>query len=781
MFRRCGIPIAMSVLIGFSVARAEPTVAARAPYAEAAQVLEPWIEREATAKGIPALSIALVDDQHVVWARGFGEADPVRHVAATADTVYRVGSVSKLFTDLAVLQLVNEGRVDLDAPVTRYLPEFAPGNPYGTPITLRHLLSHRSGLVREPPVGHYFDPTEPTLDETVRSLNQTELVYAPGTRTKYSNAGIAVVGAVVQRVRGEPFATTIERTLLNPLELRSSQFAPNAALTDRLARGVMWSYDGQSIATPRFALGTAPAGNLVSTVNDLGRFLSAVLDGGRGVVKLETFQRMLEPQFAKPGERPGFGLGFALSELDGTRRIGHSGAVYGFATEVAALPEEKLGVAVIAAKDCANGLTRHIADTALRTMRAVRQGKPLPKLESTAPIAAEVATRVAGRYVKDRDGGEVIARDGRLLIQPHKGGPRVEVRALSSSLIVDDCLAFGPPVAFPADGLVIAEKSYHRVPEAKPAQPPASWSGLIGEYGWDYDVLYILESQGKLHALIEWFFLYPLEEVKADTYRFPDSGLYESEKVVFTRDAAGRATQVDAAGVVFKRRAAGGEGEGTFRVKPLRPVGELRTESLAASPPREDGDFRAPDLVDLTMLDSTIRLDVRYATGDNFLGVPVYPTARALLQRPAAEALVRAHRNLNAQGYGLLIHDAYRPWYVTRIFWEATPVPGRAFVADPSKGSKHNRGAAVDLTLYDRASGRPIEMAGTYDEFSPRSNPDYPGGTSLQRWHRDLLRRAMEAEGFRVNEVEWWHFDHRDWAKYPILNVPFDAIDSRPK
>jgi D-alanyl-D-alanine dipeptidase len=150
--------------------------------------------------------------------------------------------------------------------------------------------------------------------------------------------------------------------------------------------------------------------------------------------------------------------------------------------------------------------------------------------------------------------------------------------------------------------------------------------------------------------------------------------------------------------------------------------------------------------------------------------------ARAFLQRPAAEALLRAHRRLREQGYGLLIHDAYRPWYVTKMFWEATPEDKKIFVADPSKGSRHNRGAAVDLTLYDLRTGRPVEMVGGYDEFSPRSYPDYPGGTSLQRWHRELLRDAMEAEGFQVYEAEWWHFDYGDWRKYPILNITFDRI-----
>ena len=156
--------------------------------------------------------------------------------------------------------------------------------------------------------------------------------------------------------------------------------------------------------------------------------------------------------------------------------------------------------------------------------------------------------------------------------------------------------------------------------------------------------------------------------------------------------------------------------------------------------------------------------------------MPVYTQARAFLQRPAAEALVRAHRVLEAAGYGLLIHDGYRPWYVTRIFWDATPPAQHEFVADPAAGSRHNRGCAVDLTLYDLRTGAPVEMPGGYDEFSRRSDPDYPGGTSRQRWHRDLLRRALEAEGFTVYPAEWWHFDYRDWRSYRIGNRRFEEL-----
>ena len=214
----------------------------------------------------------------------------------------------------------------------------------------------------------------------------------------------------------------------------------------------------------------------------------------------------------------------------------------------------------------------------------------------------------------------------------------------------------------------------------------------------------------------------------------------------------------------------------TFRIKPLRPVEELRKEALAAQPPHETGELRQPDLAELNKLDPTIKLDIRYATTNNFLSTPMYSQARAFLQRPAAEALVRAHHALKAQGYGLLIHDAYRPWYVTKMFWDATPDDKKIFVAKPWEGSRHNRGCAVDLTLYDLKTGLPVKMPSGYDEMSERSYADSPAGTPEERQRRAILRHAMEAEGFAVYPQEWWHFDYKDWNRYPIMNVRFEEI-----
>jgi zinc D-Ala-D-Ala dipeptidase len=198
------------------------------------------------------------------------------------------------------------------------------------------------------------------------------------------------------------------------------------------------------------------------------------------------------------------------------------------------------------------------------------------------------------------------------------------------------------------------------------------------------------------------------------------------------------------------------------------------------APPKEENK-REDDLVELIKLDKTIKLDVRYATPNNFVGKTVYPEARAFLQRPAAEALVRVHKKLKKQKLGLVIFDGYRPWRVTKLFWEVTPEDKRKFVANPERGSKHNRGCAVDLSIYDRRTGKLLEMPSEYDEFTERAAPDYAGGTEEQRRNRDLLRSLMEAEGFTVNPNEWWHFDYKDWQEYAIYDIPFSDIKTIKK
>ena len=216
----------------------------------------------------------------------------------------------------------------------------------------------------------------------------------------------------------------------------------------------------------------------------------------------------------------------------------------------------------------------------------------------------------------------------------------------------------------------------------------------------------------------------------------------------------------------------------SFRIIPIKPVSELQEEALSAEPPSEDGEYRRPELVDLARLDPKMRFDIRYATSDNFMGTVFYASARAFLQRPAAEAVLQVSKELSGGGYGLVVYDAYRPWYVTKMFWDATPDSLKRFVAPPASGSRHNRGAAIDVGLYDLASGALLPMPSGYDEFTERAHADYAAGSSDSLRNRDLLREAMERHGFVNYSCEWWHFDHEDWREYPIMNLSFEEIDA---
>ncbi len=327
--------------------------------------------------------------------------------------------------------------------------------------------------------------------------------------------------------------------------------------------------------------------------------------------------------------------------------------------------------------------------------------------------------------------------------------------------------------AFVAAALLAAALAFAQ-PIALPRRPSPAVEAIVGEYGEGKARLVVREMNGALEVSADGTAFDAARDLGGDRYATARLGEFRVDRGVPPAAAKGLAVQSVIQGIsigsVFLPRRDYGGAEGVFRITPLRPVAELRKEASTLAPPKEAGDFLPSDLVDVRSLDKSIALDVRYATTANFLATPVYGKAQVRLQRNAALALVRAHRALKAAGYGLMLHDGYRPWFVTWVFWNATPDASRVFVADPAQGSRHNRGCAIDLTLFDLKTKRAVEMTGGYDEMSPRSYPDYGGGTSRQRALRDLLRRAMEHEGFSVYEAEWWHFDYKDWPRYAIGN-----------
>ena len=490
------------------------------PPETAFSALEQLIEFQIEDKGIPALSIVLVDDQEVVYAGDFGEA--------VEGAVYRVGSVSKLYTDIAVMQFVERGRIDLDKPVTEYLPNF------GKAVSLRQMMAHRSGLVREPPVGSYFDADPPSIEEVVASLHDTALVLEPGSKTKYSNAALMTIGRVVEAMAGKPFHEHMRNAVFEPLGMADSSYQREARLAPRIPPALMWSYDGREFPAPTFDV-LGPAGNLYSPMLDQAKLLHAIFRGGEPILEPASLEAMLAPQFDPDSS---FGLGFALSKWEGRARIGHGGAVYGFSTQLSALPDDKLGVVVSASRDVVNDVTTGIADYALRALLARRAAESPPAWDRPEPVDAATRKRAAGKYTDDKLAIRLVERDGDLWTE---GMPyhRVQIRRLGDGFVTDGALTSGAKVELGDGSVKIGDREYRRVADELPPPPPVDWRELIGEYGWDHNTLFILEREGRLCALIEWAFLYELTEVQKDLWLFPNYGLYHDEQIEFERESSG--------------------------------------------------------------------------------------------------------------------------------------------------------------------------------------------------------------------------------------------------
>jgi CubicO group peptidase (beta-lactamase class C family)/D-alanyl-D-alanine dipeptidase len=746
---------------------AQQEIGPRADYKPLISKLDGFIQREVKDKDLPGLAIALLDGDEIVWAKGYGELSP--------HSICRVGSISKLVTDTAVMQLVEQGKLDLDAPITDYLPElkFIGSDKTKATVTLRQLMTHHAGILREPPKGHYFDADTPALAATVDSMAGTPLIYKPGSRFKYSNAGLAIVGRVLEKVAGKPFAEQTQAAVLDPAGMQESSFRPDDKLRQRVAKAHMWTYDGRRFAAPKFDLGMMPAADLYASVTDLVQFARQWFVGEhrpeKTLLKEATQKSMFKPQAGKKF----VGLGFFLEEVEYELKVGHTGAMYGFASELQALPEKGLAVAVVTNLDFANNIPQRIATEALRVGLKKRRGVGYTAPAGSSNVDAETRKAIAGWYGLGRHRLQIFQRGDQLFVDTPVGF-RQRLRKSGALLIADDHFHFGGRYLQLEDGgLRWNRANLKRLPDYKPEPCPKEYLALIGEYGWDYDVLYVYERCGELRILIEWFASYPLAKALGpEQFKLADEGMYRGEPVTFEKGSDGKISGVKVGGVLFPRRRVGPDDGVTFKIKRRFPPERLRAMAAEVRKPKEQGEFREADLVELKGLMPGLKLDLRYATTNNFMDMKFYGVVKAMMQKPAAEALARVQKRLEKRGMGLVIYDAYRPWRVTKMFWDATPEHQKTFVANPKRGSRHNRGCAVDLGLVDLGTGKILPMVSGYDEFTERAYADYPGTTSLRRWYREVLRQAMHAESLHVYEFEWWHFDYKDWRKYPILDQP---------
>jgi zinc D-Ala-D-Ala dipeptidase len=209
----------------------------------------------------------------------------------------------------------------------------------------------------------------------------------------------------------------------------------------------------------------------------------------------------------------------------------------------------------------------------------------------------------------------------------------------------------------------------------------------------------------------------------------------------------------------------------------INPLSSGSAESAAPEQRIDSGNLNRTSnakLVDIRSINSKIRLDMRYATANNFLGRRVYGQARCLLRASAAERLSAVAQDLARQGLGLKVYDCYRPLSIQKMMWQIKP--DSQFVANPARGSRHNRASAVDLTLVNLKTGQELPMPSGFDEFTERAFLDYAGGTAESRRNRDILQKAMTKRGFLPLASEWWHFDDPNWEQYSLMDVPFEQI-----
>lgn len=705
-------------------------------------------EQERGARNIPSIMLGIVTRDGLVWSGGVGQADAAGKVPVDANTIYRIGGLTQVFTAELVRSLAARGALDLDAPVARYLPSFQPRNTFGGEITLRQLLEHRSGLVRMPPEGNHADLKGATLAETVTSLNATALVSEPGATVKHSDAGYAVLARVAEVVTGMPFDQLLAENVLAPRAMTQTSVR---AQRQSLAHAIVAPFDGERFEPAVFDTGVAASIGAQSNMKDLARFAQDLL--GVQVTSLT-------------GER---------SSLDRHEFVSLGGGIYGYTTDLSVFPADGFAVITLMAMDSAQPVLKRVRDITARNVFAARTKQRKPASEESHKLSVRLAHRLQGHYSDGARSLDIRIVDQRVFIEaPEVAG---ELRQRGSRLVVDDLAVSGDEVQFDpkARAVTFRGATYRRIDWDRPPEPAEELVGLIGEYGWAHNILRIYERDGELYARLEWSQHYRLERAGKDAYRLPAVGLYANEELRFMRNERGIAEAASLSGLVMPRVDLGAETEVRSRANAPYVAG-LLAGARKMSPPSQSGRLRKPDLVEVNALEPGTKLDVRYATADNFMGAPFYQSPRFFLQRPAANGLIRAHRKLAERGFGLALFDGYRPWYVTRMFWDAVPPESRPFVADPSQGSRHNRGCAADISLFDLASGKIVEMPGRYDEPSARSSPLYVGGTSLQRWRRDLLKNAMEAEGFDVYVNEWWHFDYGEWRQYPVMNMDFTEI-----
>jgi D-alanyl-D-alanine carboxypeptidase len=407
------------------------TIAADAGVRSAIGLLSAWIESQMAYSGLPGLSIGLVHDQELVWATGFGRAtlEPAR--PATPDTLYRIASITKLFTSTAIMQLRDAGKLRLDDPLVEHLPWFrlSHGHAEAPPITIRHLLTHTAGLPREAGSPYWTDGDFPSAAQVRTRVAEQSAALPTETEWKYSNLGLALAGEVVAAVSGRPYTDYVVEHVLEPLGMRRTWVTTPPSDHPDLATGYTRRLpsDDRSPAPFTDCQGITPAANMTTSVSDLARFaMLHFRDGPPGAAQIlrgSTLREMQRVHWLEPDWEAGWGLGFRITRFKGKTYVGHGGSLRGYRTQVQLCSADRIGVIVLTNADDGNPV--QFADKAFQWVAPAIVKAVGPSTPAGPPAGWE---RYAGRYRSAWIDVQVLVVDGRLaMIDPSQPEPLLTV------------------------------------------------------------------------------------------------------------------------------------------------------------------------------------------------------------------------------------------------------------------------------------------------------------------------------------------------------------------
>ena len=460
---------------------------------DAGRILENFAREQIENKGIPAISVAAVVGQKKILQKKIAAKNFL-----SQKNIFRVASISKIFTAIAAMQLAEKNLLQLDEPIENFLPEIKIKNKFNEKkITVRQLLSHRAGLFREPKVGNFYDSREKNLQKTVASLHESELKFPPEKKFFYSNAGAALVGRIVEKISGQKFENYVAEKILQPLEMRDSFFKISVENRAKIETGFLWSEKNRAgFFAPIFNFGMLPAANFSTSARDMSNFLKMIFANGKfknkKILSKKSLAEMKKIQF-RYGEkkncenRAGYGLGFFVHEKIGEKNLKHRGEIPGFSARFWALDEPEIGIFVASNLDKTNSVVDRIAKFGLQLFSAAEKNLPLPIFGKKIPLDAEKNSDLIGFYKNKKNLLRIFLNENKIFLDDRNSVALLQKNS-AGEIVVDDRFWFGDKI-LPRKkndeifAIEIFGEIFEKIPQPPKKKMPEKFKKFIGKYG----------------------------------------------------------------------------------------------------------------------------------------------------------------------------------------------------------------------------------------------------------------------------------------------------------